>query len=102
LAKVVVNLKYLEILGYEKIPVHIEEALMMFLTLNKDYKVDLGKYQISKTVQDNFFAYSKLLMKYRQNRKEGQPEMYRNFGNTYWYYIHFVSPITTKRVFQEK
>jgi hypothetical protein len=101
-AKVVVNLKYLEKLGYEKIPVHIEEALMMFLTMNKEYKVDLGKYQISQETQKNFIAYSKLLMKYRQNRMEGQPEIYRNFGNTYWYYIHFVSPITTKRVFQEK
>jgi hypothetical protein len=101
LAKVAVNLKYLKNLGYDKIPVHIEEALMLFFALNKDYKVDLGDYKISTRTQNNFVAFSKLLLKFRQNHKEVQSEMYSQYGNTYWYYVQFISPITTKRVIKE-
>jgi hypothetical protein len=96
LTKVALNFKYLEKLGYKKIPIHIEEVLVLFNTLNKEHHVDLGKYQISRTTQEKFIAYSKLLMKYRQNHKEVQTEMYNKFGNTFWYYLQFVSPITTK------
>jgi hypothetical protein len=102
LSKVATSLGYLEKLGYQRIPVHLEEGLMLFMTLNKDFKIDFGNYTISRETTERFNAYSRLLMKYRQNRNEGQAEFKKDFGNTFWYYIQFVSPITTKREFQEK
>jgi hypothetical protein len=102
LSKLATSLKYLNKLGYQRIPVHIEEGLLLFMTLNKDFKIDFGNYSISNESKERFNAYSKILMKYRQNRNEGQAEFKKDFGNTFWYYIQFVSPITTKREFQEK
>jgi hypothetical protein len=102
LARVIRLLPNLKILGYTKIPTHIEEAIMLFKTINQEFPVELGNYEISEKTLANFNNFSKLLMKYKNNRMEGQKEFARDFGNTYWYYIQFVSPITTKREFKQR
>jgi hypothetical protein len=96
------NLKYLERLHYKRIPVHIEEALILFRTLNENYPVDMGKYTIRSTTQKRFAGYSSVMMKYRKDMQAARAELYNGFGNTYWYYIHYVSPITTQRKVHEK
>jgi hypothetical protein len=102
LTEVVMNLKYLERLHYKRIPVHIEEALILFRTLNENYPVDMGKYTIRSTTQKRFAGYSSVMMKYRKDMQAARAELYNGFGNTYWYYIHYVSPITTQRKVHEK
>jgi len=102
LSEVVRNLKYLERLRYKKIPVHIEEALLLFMTLNENYPVDPGRYKISGLTQKRFSGYSSVMMKYRKDMQAARAELYNGFGNTYWYYIHYVSPITTQRKMIEK
>jgi hypothetical protein len=102
LSKVVLNLKYLERLHYKKIPVHLEEALLLFMTLNENYPVDLGRYKISGQTQKRFAGYSSVMMKYRKDMQAARAELYNGFGNSYWYYIHYVSPLTTQRKIHEK
>lgn len=88
--------------GYKKIPTHLEEAILLFSVLNKEKKIDTGYYTVSQETSQRFRAYSELMMKYRSNLKQGEPEFRQGYKDTYWYYIHFVSPITTKREFKEK
>jgi hypothetical protein len=102
LSEMILNLKYLEKLHYKKIPVHVEEALILFMTLNENYPVDMGKYRISKRTQKEFARYSAIMMKYHKDMKAAQDQLYNEFGNTYWYYIHYVSPITIQRKMHEK
>ncbi|MFC2138720.1 DUF6057 family protein, partial [Bacteroidota bacterium] len=102
LAGIVVYFKYLEKLNYERIPRHIEEGLLLFKTLNKDYKLDLGEFQISEKSKKAFIDYTKIMTKHKQNMKAAQYELYRKYRNTFWYYIHYVSPITNKREIQVK
>jgi hypothetical protein len=41
-------------------------------------------------------------MKHRGNSKAAQADLSYEFKDTYWYYIQYISPITTKREFKEK
>ncbi len=102
LATVVKHLRDFEKLSYQTLPRHVEEAVLMFMTLNDKYKPDLGKYKISKSSIERFTGYSKTIMKYKGNRKEAQSELNSSYGDTYWYYLQYVSPITSKREIKEK
>jgi hypothetical protein len=102
LASVVQNINYLSAMHYHKIPVHIEEALILFKALNEKYPVNLGKYRISSQMQERFVNYSKIIAVYHKDFKAAQPELFDKYGNTYWYYIQYISPLTTKREIHEK
>ncbi|MCF8359610.1 MAG: DUF6057 family protein [Prolixibacteraceae bacterium] len=101
LAQLALNLKYLDNLGYTSIPRHIEEGLLLFMVLNENFRPDLGKFKISAESQQRFSDYSKILMKYRGNRKEAQNEIAEKYSDTFWYYINYLSPITLKRKINE-
>jgi hypothetical protein len=101
LIEIVENLSFIENLDYKKLPVYIEESLVLFMTLNESYQPELGRYHISEMTKRRFSDYMKILMKYHNDRKAARLELYDKYGNTYWYYIHYISPITTKRkIFQ--
>ncbi|MBN1416387.1 MAG: hypothetical protein JW973_14890 [Bacteroidales bacterium] len=102
LSKVAVHISYLDTLHYRKIPTHMEEALLLFMTLNQEYRITPGKLHISEQTQRKFAAYSQIMMRYQKDMKAAQAELYNQFGNTYWYYIHYISPLTTKRKIHEK
>ncbi len=102
LANVVKQIKGFEKLQYKTLPRHVEEALLLFMTLNDQYRPDLGNYKISKETRQRFTGFSKIIMKHRGNSKAAQADLSNEFKNTYWYYIQYISPITTKREFKEK
>jgi hypothetical protein len=102
LAKMEKEIHHMGSIGYKKIPVHLEEAILLFSVLNKEKKIDTGHYTVSQETHQRFRAYSELMMKYRNKMKQGESEFRQGYKDTYWYYIHFVSPITTKREFKEK
>jgi hypothetical protein len=102
LATVAANVKHLEKLNYENIPTHIEEAIMLVKTLNPDFPLYLGRYQLSDRTKERFRGYSKIMLAHKNDRVAAQAELFQDYGNTYWYYIYYVSPITTKRKFYEK
>lgn len=102
LASVVKQIKGFEKLQYKSLPRHVEEALLLFMAINDQYKPDLGNYKISKETSQRFTDFSKILMKHRGNRKAAQADLSYEFKDTYWYYIQYISPITTKREFKEK
>jgi hypothetical protein len=98
LATVIQYLPYLEKLEYESIPVHIGEAIEFFKVMNPDYKIDTGNLKPSEEIQKRFYDYTIMLMKHRRQKSVSKYEIERKYGNTYWYYLHFDSPITNKRI----
>ncbi|MBN2521403.1 MAG: hypothetical protein JXB17_12895 [Bacteroidales bacterium] len=102
LSSLAVYFDYFEKLNYTLLPVHVEEAIILFITLNNNYPLNLGKYSISELTQKRFIEYSKILMKYKHNSKIAEMELHRYFHDTFWFYIHYISPITTKREIQVK
>ena len=102
LSNIARNITYLDGLNYGKIPVHIEEALILFMTLNPEYPLDLGKYQVSDRTKNRFIGFTKIIMAHKNDRVAAQVDLFQDYGNTYWYYSYYVSPIATKRKIKEK
>jgi hypothetical protein len=82
--------------GYKEIPLHYEEALLMYMGYAKKNAVPQG-YGIRRTTVQNFQNYGKA---YAQASKSGNPSngvdfFSRSFGNTYWFYFHFINNRTS-------
>jgi hypothetical protein len=92
----------LEKQGYKSIPRHVEEALIMAQTLRGNQQIEIGNLKISNETQKRFIDYSTMLMKHKRDKSISQTAIKKAHGDTFWYYINFVSPLTTKREFKEK
>jgi len=102
IVNVVKNINYLEVLGYRKIPRIYEEALLVYLTKTGTKKINLGGYKISESTIKRYIDYSRIVHKYNNDIQAAQKELFHSHGNTYWYYLHFISPVTTKRKLEFK
>jgi hypothetical protein len=84
------NINRLKDFGYKEIPVHFEEALLLQINYMKQNLLPQG-YGIRKNTIERFKSYADAYYSYT-----GKPEMAaqlfsRSFGNTYWFYLHFVN-----------
>ena len=103
IGEVIQNLHYMPDLKYHKIPRHIEEAILTFMVMQNTTKIDLHGYTINNETARKFAEYNNtLLKKYNRDRMAAKNELYRYFGNTFWFYVQYISPITTKREFKER
>ncbi len=88
------NLHFIRQLDYPEMPRVFQEALLVYgLQAGKDRLKELG-YTVSPEVEERFSQYHRL---YRQRNKS---ELTYRFGDTYWYYINFVSPHGNKIIVQ--
>lgn len=76
-------------LGYQSIPVHYEEALLFCNAYFKRNLVPEGLAIRPETLQ-RMNAYIEQLSQYGGNREQAKTGLYNQFGNTYWYYLHFI------------
>jgi hypothetical protein len=83
--------------GYPSIPTLYQQALILYAyELSRQGKT-FARLNYDEAVVDNFTEYLSVLKSYGGNRPDAQAELQKKFGNTYWYYIHYVSPVTTNR-----
>jgi len=79
------GLSRLEIMGYKKIPVHLQEAALACrisgLTLP-----ETGNLGIDPQVETRFSQFLQTFQSYGNNLKTAQPVLKQKFGNTFWYY----------------
>lgn len=103
IGNVIKNLHYLPELNYSKIPKHIEEAILVYIIFQKGENIQLKPYQISRSTAENFNRYNNILYnKHKNDLKAAQHDLAEYFSNTFWYYLHYVSPITTKKEIKER
>ncbi|MBN2519319.1 MAG: hypothetical protein JXB17_02345 [Bacteroidales bacterium] len=82
---------------YQSIPKIYEEALIIYLyELQKSGKT-LENIKISKEILNDFNEYLSVLQKNKGDKTNAHDELEEKFGNTYWYYIHYISPVTTNK-----
>jgi len=82
-------LKYLPLVNsmdYKEFPVVFQEAVAYILTLLDEVPEGLKQYPISSEVQNRLNRYAQL---FQQGGSQRPDEMKKQFGNTYWYYVHF-------------
>jgi len=103
IGNVIRNLHYLSELNYPEIPKHIEEAILLYIIFQKGEDIQLKPYQISNMTTERFRRYNNILYnKHKNNLRAARYDLSKYFGNTFWYYLHYVSPITTKREIKER
>ncbi len=85
------NLYHLKDMGYKRIPIHYEEALLAYLSYAHKKDVIPEGYSIRPSTNQLFQSYINEFKQYRNNPLAGQA-LYKMFGNTYWFYFHFYNP----------
>lgn len=82
------NIYRLKELGYHEIPVNYEEALLFCMTYFKKDLVPEG-FSIRPATIQRKNEYIAQISRCGGNRDRAARELYKQFGNTCWYYLHF-------------
>jgi hypothetical protein len=77
---------------YDSVPRHWQEALLVYLFNTPSPNPALLQIPIDPAVQQNFMAFNQLYALHRNNIGAVHEEMYRRFGNTYYYFFVFSTP----------
>lgn len=86
---VVDEVKKMKEMGYTCIPRHIEEAVVEFINLNKEFP-DLGGLTVSPETDLRFKQYVTVYdLNNSGNKSWLEKEMKKVAGNTFWYYYQF-------------
>ena len=84
-AGAVLSLKYY---GYNRMPLHIEEALI-FYNFYENQRIVPEGYSFNQETINRFNDYAKLYTMFRSDRKVAAYELRKKYGKTYWYYLQF-------------
>jgi hypothetical protein len=83
------NIDRIKAFGYKEIPVHYEEALLIYMGYVKKNVLPEG-YGIHKSTVQRFKDYSKAYSSRSGNPETAAQYFYKSYGNTYWFYLHFI------------
>ncbi len=81
--------------NYVTLPRVYEEAFTLYAYELQKIGKRMSNLRLSKNTIERFTGYITTLEKYKGNREDSRKELKNKYGDTYWYYIHYVSPITT-------
>ncbi len=83
------NIKDLKASGYDHIPRHLEEAVLIYYNSTKEFP-DLGGLTVNRETLARFDQYFAAYVSARQNPEEVfREKMRKQFEDTFWYYFHF-------------
>ena len=88
------DLKYMNQLNYKKLPVALEEAIILYRSQGKS-NVLFDRIKISEPTTDRFREFAKLTSAAKGDREKAK-QATQAYKNTYWYYVLFLSPKVTK------
>ena len=74
--------------GYKRIPLHVQEALVLYAYLSKLERLDLLKSYVDDDCFRRFSEFQKKLIRLHDRSLAGK-ELKDEFGDTYWYYLRF-------------
>jgi len=97
LASFVKYFSYSKNFDYIIMPRVYEEALTLYAYELQKIGKRLSNLRISRNTIDRFTDYITTLEKYKGNIENAREEMKKKFSDTYWYYIHYVSPVSTRK-----
>jgi len=87
------DFKYINPLHYKKLPIVMEEAVILFRSQGKGNEV-LDRIRISDETSTKFREFAKLTSASKGDRVKAKQATIA-FKNTYWYYVLFLSPKVT-------
>jgi hypothetical protein len=87
ISPIVDNLRYFRALGYDRLPRHIQEALVFQMSLSNTIASSIGGYQIDTDLFKKFNDFSQTLYKYRDDRNFALKSLAPQYWTNYWYYL---------------
>ncbi len=73
--------------GYTKLPLHVEEAVITFASLNKKELQLPVNISLNTNSEQRWKKFVSVFRQYRNDLKAAEPALRKEFGNTYWYYV---------------
>ena len=83
---IVRELQNMKNLVYKKLPRHIEEAVLVFIS-NAGPVRNVGIFKVSSETELRFLRYESTVKPFGGKKASG--EIQKAFGNTYWFYLDF-------------
>lgn len=83
------GLTSMESLGFDRIPVHLQEAAMVCRMTSSKFIPDLGNLVIDSQTELRFNQFLQTFQSYGNNMKAAQPFLQQKFGNTFWYWAFY-------------
>lgn len=83
------ELKNLAKQGFQRIPVHIDEALEAYKTLKLGPLMEQGSLKPNPQTAAKFRQFLQTFQQNGNNLKSAEPALRRQFGNTFWYYSFY-------------
>jgi hypothetical protein len=83
------ELKNLERQGFQRIPIHIEEAAEAYRILKLGPLPDQGNFKVNPQISARFRQFLQTYQQNGNNLKSAEPALRRQFGNTFWYYAFY-------------
>jgi hypothetical protein len=77
-------------LGYSRIPVHYEEAMLVYMS-HTDKDIAPEGYALSRETIGRLSGYLDIINKYGNDRKKAARMLYPEYGGTYWFYLNFIN-----------
>ena len=87
------DMKFIYPLNYKKLPVILEEAVVLYRSLRPNIEF-LNKIRISATTMERFNQFA-MLNNANKGDKRKAKQATLSYKNTYWYYVLFLSPVVT-------
>ena len=88
------HMEYFSKAGYKKLPLVIEEAVILFLSQRPD-NVFLKSFSLSASTRERFNDFAKLMQSAKGDKQKAR-QATEAFRESYWYYVLFSSPLVTK------
>ena len=85
---------YFHRFNYPNIPVHYEEALLVYQNVNPSVNIRT-EYPISELTSERFNNYVQAYKLATSNQKMMQ-RLYQQYGKTFWFFLHFKQPASLK------
>jgi len=93
LGRLVQNICRLNDFGYEGIPRHYEEALLVYLGQSGKSQTEFCGRGISEKTLRRFEEFRFVIRKHRGDGKAAESELRKRFAGTYWIYSMFENPL---------
>lgn len=74
---------------YNRLPLHWEEALLVYMVQTGRTDPVFAGFRISSETIQRFNDYQQIFSKYGGNRESAREELRRKYGGTYWYYLMY-------------
>ena len=88
---------YFKNFDYQGIPAHYEEALLVYKNLIQAGDEFYDQYPVSRATRDRFDRYFQAYKVAQGGNRRHFEQLEKQFGNTYWFYVHFIDPSTLQK-----